>query len=172
MQLRPCCASISKTHRPVDWINSLRKESVVSSRLRKQTKDPPRPPQTKQGEDWKCTVHSCRGRGGLAGAWLVHVRAGAGKGLFWENRSLPQAPPPQGDPAPCLKVKKSSNSIAARKRVFWVEMLVFSPVFGFLLLLVAAWVSWVPGWVGPGGGWRRGPQLKRRLQAVDGAPWT
>lgn len=29
-------------------------------------------------------------------------------------------------------------------------------------------------WMGgcPGGGWRRGPQLKRRLQAVDGAPWT
>lgn len=45
-------------------------------------------------------------------------------------------------------MKKSSNSIAARKRVCWVETLVFSPVFGFLLLLVAAWVSWVPGWVG------------------------
>lgn len=45
---------------------------------------------------------------------------------------------PGGDPAPCLKVRKSSNSITARKRVCWVETLVFSPVFGFLLLLVAA----------------------------------
>ena len=73
---------------------------------------------------------------------------------------------------PRLKVKKSSNSIAARKKVCWVET-VFLPVFGFLLLLAAACVSRVPGWVGArGGGWRRGPQLKRRLQAVDGAPWT
>lgn len=74
---------------------------------------------------------------------------GSQEGLVVGKSLTPVSPPRRS--APCLKVKKSSNSIAARKRVRWVEMLVFSPVFGFLLLLVAAWVSWGPGWVGPGG---------------------
>lgn len=151
-------------------LDSLRKESVCSSRLRKQTKNPPQPPKTKQGEDWKCTVHSCRGHGGWTGAWLVHVWVGARKGLFWGNHSFPEAP--GGDPAPLPQSEKEFKQHRSQKKGLlggngFLASIWFPVVARCCLSELGAWMGGCPG-----GGWWRGPQLKRRLQAVDGAPWT
>lgn len=72
-----------KLHRPVDWINNLRKESVLQflpkKRKTKENKSLPNP-QTKPGEDQKYAVHSCRDVAGAGqGAWLVHVRREPGR---------------------------------------------------------------------------------------------
>lgn len=136
----------------MDWINSLRKESVCSSRLRKQTNNPPRPPQNQTRGGLEVSSTFMQGTWWPGGCMAGPCLGGSREGLVLGKSLTSISPPPRADPTPCLKVKKSSNSIAARKRVCWVEMLVFSPVFGFLLLLVAVWVSWVPGWMGPGRG--------------------
>lgn len=53
----------------------------------------------------------------------------------WRSRPLPQS-------------EKEFKQHRSQRKGLLVETLVFSPVFGFRLLLVAAWVSWVPGWMG------------------------
>lgn len=66
--------------------------------------------------------------------------------------------------------------MAARERVCgWKRVLFLLCGFHRALLGVGAWKGVRPE-AGGGGSMRvarrQGPQLKRRLQAVDGAPWT
>lgn len=157
----------------MDWINSLRKESVCSSRLRKQTnkqkKPLPNPPKTKQGEDRKCTVHSCRGHGaGRVHGWSMS--GGSQEGLVLGKTAHSLKPPEEIPPSP--RSEKEFKQHRSQKKGLlggngFLASIWFPAVARCCLGESGAWTGGCPG-----GGWWRGPQLKRRLQAVDGAPWT
>lgn len=156
MQLRPCCASISKTHRPVDWINSLRKESVVSSRLRKQTKDPPRPPpnQTRGGLE----VHSTfmQGTWWPGGCMAGPCSGGSREGLVLGKSLTPTSPPSPRRSRPLPQSEKEFKQHRSQKKgllggnVGFFASIWFPVVARCCLGELGAWMGGARGWVAAG----------------------
>lgn len=127
-----------------------------------------------------------------AGMWLALGRGhgwsmsgGSQEGLVLGKPQLtPLSPAPQEIPPSPQGEKEFKQHHSQKKKGLLGGIGVLASIFFFfscccslLLGSVRCLDGWLPGW-GVGVVWRRGwlggavPQLKRRLQAVDGAPWT
>lgn len=127
-----------------------------------------------------------------AGMWLALGRGhgwsmsgGSLEGLVLGKPPLtPFSPAPHGIPPSPQGEKEFKQHRSQKKKgllggIGFLASICFCFFFScrcsLLLGSVRCLDGWLPGWgagCGVAAGWGAVPQLKRRLQAVDGAPWT